>query len=338
MEGTEAGAWLLRSVQRPALKGNNVDLLHLGALEIVALTAEYRRLASGGHNQRVGQLAALLAKQLGLPEAAIALIQNAAPLHDVGTIFIPEKILLKPGKLLPEEFEVVKGHVNLGLKLLGQGQSDMLRMARLIVETHHERFDGHGYPNGLKGVQIPLIGQIVTVADVFDSLSHDQPYRPALTKENALAEILQQKNIGFDPQVVEALAAVMQESYWLARPIPETIKESKTPLLEGRLDVLNLFELLTTLTQNQTSGLLELAFEGSSAQVWLEGGRIIHATLHIHQGEEALFNIFTMAQHDPKTRFVLTELTSSEITIHKNAQQLLFDIALALDNRLRGER
>jgi HD domain/Domain of unknown function (DUF4388) len=337
MEGTEAGAWLLRSVQRPTLKEDTFDLMHLGALEIVALTAEYRRLASGGHNQRVGQLAALLAKQLGLPDQAISLIQSAAPLHDVGTVFIPETILLKTTKLLPEEFEVVKGHVNLGLKLLGQGQSNTLRMARLIVETHHERFDGRGYPNNLKGVQIPLIGQIVTVADVFDILTHDQPYRKAFSREQALTEIQQQKGIGFDPQVVDVLTTTMQESYWLARPLKEQSKEKAPALLEGSLGILNLFELLTTLTQNQTSGQLALSFGDSPGYIWLSDGRITHATFNNLQAEEALFSLFSKAQQNPNTYFVLTKQPLAASTIHRPAQQLLFDIAVKLDHRLRGD-
>jgi hypothetical protein len=332
MEEREVGAWLLRSVQRPSLPEDDFDLMHLGALEIVALTTEYRRLAAGGHNHRVGQWAALLAKQLDLPERVIDLIRTTAPLHDLGAIYIPSKILLKPSKLLPEEFEVVKGHVNLGLKLLGQGQSESLRMARLIVETHHERFDGLGYPKGLKGVQIPLIGQIVTVADVFDVLTHDQPYRKAFSKEQALFEIQQQQGMAFDPQVVAALVAVNQESYWLARPGKD---KDAHALLEGRLDILNLFELLSSLTQNKTSGQLTLEFADAHGKIWLENGNIIHADIPSQQSEEALFSIFSQAQSKPHTRFVLTQPALPKPTIQRSTQQLLFDMAIRLDHRLR---
>ena len=334
MEEREAGAWLLRSVQRPALQ-DSFDLVHLGALEIVALTAEYRRLAAGGHNQRVAQWAALLAKQLGLPERAISLIQATAPLHDVGNIYIPDKILLKPSKLLPEEFEVVKGHVNLGLKLLGQGQSESLRMARLIIETHHERFDGQGYPRGLKGVQIPLIGQIVTVADVFDVLTHDQPYRKALDKDQALLEIQEQKGLAFDPQVVEALMALQQESYWLAKSKAGVVEPE--PLLGGRLDILNLFDLLSSLTQNKTTGKLTLYFTDNQGHIWLEQGHIIHAHLAAEHSEEALFNLFAKTQTHPQTRFTFNQQAAPKTTIQRSTQQLLFDMALKLDHRLRGD-
>lgn len=326
MEEREAGAWLLRSVQQPVLPEDSFDLWHLGVLEIVALTAEYRRLAQGGHNQRVAQLAALLAKKLGLPGHTLELIQAAAPLHDVGLIYIPEKILLKPGKLLPEEFEVVKGHVNLGLKLLGTGQSDLLRTARLIIETHHERFDGLGYPKGIKGVQIPLIGQIVTVADVFDVLIHDQPYRKALTKDQALNEIRQQSSLAFDPQVVEALLALQQESYWLARP------KKSPPMLEGRLDVLNLFELLSTLNQSKATGQLRLDFEPTKGYIWLEQGQIIDARFEAHQSEEALLRLLAKAQSQPNTGFALNQGKLPNPTIQRPTQQLLFDIAVKLDH------
>ncbi len=335
MEEREAGAWLLRSVQRPTL-AENFDLVHLGALEIVALTTEYRRLAASGHNNRVGQWAALLAKQLGLPDHAIALIQATAPLHDVGTVYIPDKILLKPTKLLPEEFEVVKGHVNLGLKLLGQGQSEPLRMARLIIETHHERFDGLGYPKGLKGVQIPLIGQIVTVADVFDVLTHDQPYRKARSKDLALLEIQEQKGLAFDPQVVEALVAVNQESYWLAKPKKASVAKPEA-LLEGRLDILNLFDLLSLLTQNKTTGQLRLNFGDSEGYIWLEQGNIIHAKGSTQHSEEALFSMFSKAQSHSSTRFELSKPTLPSSTIHRPTQQLLFDMAIRLDHRLRND-
>lgn len=335
MEEREAGAWLLRSLQRPALPIEKFDLVHLGALEIVALTAEYRRLASGGHNQRVGQLSALLAKQLGLPDHAISLIQAAAPLHDIGTVYIPDKILLKPGKLLPEEYEVVKGHVNLGVKLLGQGQSEILRMARLIIETHHERYDGQGYPRGLKGVQIPLIGQIVTVADVFDVLTHDQPYRHALSKEQALAELQAQNGQAFDPQVIEALLILQQESYWLARP--KTTPSNPETLLEGRLDILNLFDLLSSLTQNKTTGKLTLHLLNQQGHVWLQEGNIIHAALETEQGEDALFSLFSKTQSNPQTRFSFYRQGTSKTTIQRTTQQLLFDMALKLDHRLRGD-
>jgi hypothetical protein len=333
MEEREVGAWLLRSVQRPNLD-DSYDLTHLGTWEIVALTAEYRRLASGGHHHRVGQWAALIAKQLGLPERVIDLIKITAPLHDVGNIYIPEKILLKPGKLLPEEFEVVKGHVNLGLKLLGQGQSEILRMARLIVETHHERFDGLGYPKGLKGVQIPLIGQIVTVADVYDVLTHDRPYRKALTKEQALQEIQSQKDRAFDPQVVEALIAVSKESYWLARPKKEV---SPKALLEGNLEILNLFDLLGSLTQSKTTGQLKLDFGLESGYIYLEQGNVIHASFRPENSEEALVNLFSQAQTNPKTRFELTRQALPNPTIHRPTQQLLFDVAMRLDHRLRND-
>jgi len=129
-------------------------------------------------------------------------------LHDVGKLAIPDSILLKAGKLTPEEFEVMKTHAALGSRLLSSGSSPVLQMAAVIAATHHERWDGGGYPNGLSGETVPLVGRIVAVADVFDALTHDRPYKRAWSVQDAIAEIGRGAGGQFDPRVVTAFLAL----------------------------------------------------------------------------------------------------------------------------------
>src|SRR4030095_11064592 len=147
-------------------------------LERLALAAEYRDDDTGEHTRRVGQMSAQIAKALQLPEADVELIWRAAPLHDVGKIAIPDAILLKPGKLTPEEFAQMKTHTALGAKMLSRGRFPLLQMAEEIALTHHEHWNGNGYL-GLAGESIPIAGRIVAVADVFDALTHERPYKKA---------------------------------------------------------------------------------------------------------------------------------------------------------------
>ena len=187
-----------------------LEVARLDVLERLALASEYRDHTTGQHTQRVGDLSAHLARELGLPENEIELIQRAACLHDVGKIGIPDEILLKPGKLSETEWYVMKGHVELGTKLLSMGKSPLVRMAELIAFTHHERYDGSGYPRGLKGDAIPLVGQIVAVADVFDTLVNDRPYKKAWTIDEALNEMECQRGRWFSHKVLDAFLRVIQ--------------------------------------------------------------------------------------------------------------------------------
>jgi putative two-component system response regulator len=182
------------------------DLLdaRLETLQRLALAAEYRDDDAAEHTQRIGRTAAFIARALGLDQDQIDLIKLAAPLHDVGKIGVPYQILLKPGKLDPEEFQLMTAHVNVGKFILSGSRSPVLRMAEQIALTHHERWDGSGYVSGLKGAEIPLAGRIVAVADVFDALTHDRPYKKAWPVEEAVAEVCRLSGTQFDPQVVDA--------------------------------------------------------------------------------------------------------------------------------------
>jgi putative two-component system response regulator len=175
-------------------------------LERLALAAEYRDDDTHQHTWRVGQLAGLLAKLVGLTELDVELIRRAAPLHDVGKIGISDVILLKPGKLTLEEFETMRGHTDIGVKILSGSAFSLLQLASEVALTHHERWDGGGYPRGLRAEEIPLAGRIVAVADVFDALTHERPYKRAWPVSEALAEVGRQAGHQFDPALVEAFS------------------------------------------------------------------------------------------------------------------------------------
>jgi putative two-component system response regulator len=176
----------------------------LEVLERLAVAAEYRDDDTGQHTQRVGALAGRLAHALGLPAEQVALVRRAAPLHDVGKIAIPDRILLKPGRLTPEEYTVFKAHARTGAHILSGGRSPLVRMAERIARSHHERWDGAGYPDGLAGEAIPLEARIVAVADVYDALTSDRPYRAAWPLARVRAEIAQEAGTHFDPRVARA--------------------------------------------------------------------------------------------------------------------------------------
>jgi cyclic di-GMP phosphodiesterase len=180
----------------------------LETLDRLARAAEYRDDNTGKHTQRVGVTAALVAERLGLSEARVELMRRAAPLHDVGKIGIVDQVLLKPGRLTVEEFEVVKTHAVIGAKILSGSRFEVLRYAEELARSHHERWDGRGYPDGLVSDDIPLSGRIVSIVDVFDALTHDRPYKRAWNPEDALQEIRSQSGKQFDPDVVAAFLDV----------------------------------------------------------------------------------------------------------------------------------
>ncbi|RIH89779.1 HD-GYP domain-containing protein [Calidithermus roseus] len=187
-----------------------LDAARLEVLERLARAAEYRDDETGEHVKRVAANAARLAEALGLEFATVDMIHHTAPLHDVGKIGISDLILKKPGKLTPEEFEIVKTHTLIGSGLLAGGRTEMLRVAERIARSHHERWDGSGYPDGLCGEAIPLEARIVSVVDVFDALTSRRPYKQAWPVEEALEEIRRQSGRQFDPRIVEALLSIQK--------------------------------------------------------------------------------------------------------------------------------
>lgn len=185
-----------------------LERARLETLERLALAAEYRDDSTQEHTERVARTAALLARALELPDAQVELLRQAAPLHDIGKLAVPDALLLKPGKLTPSEFEEIKGHAAAGAAILSGSSYDVLCLAEEIAHTHHEWWDGSGYPAGLSGEAIPIAGRIVALADVFDALTHSRPYKPAWPVAEAVAEIERLEGLQFDPAVVSAFRSL----------------------------------------------------------------------------------------------------------------------------------
>jgi len=174
-------------------------------VERLSRAIEMHDVETGRHVNRMAAIAALLGGKLGLEPERVALLRVAAPMHDVGKVATPDEILRKAGPLSQDELEEMRRHTVVGHRILAGSEGDLLRMAASIALTHHERFDGDGYPRGLAGGEIPLEGRIVAVADAFDAMLSDRPYRPAMTLREALATIGAESGSHFDPDVVDAL-------------------------------------------------------------------------------------------------------------------------------------
>jgi PAS domain S-box-containing protein len=212
---------------------------HHETLTRLALAAEYRDDDTQAHTYRVADMAARIALELGLKGQTVQLIREAALLHDVGKVGIPDAILLKAGPLSGEEFDVVKTHPEIGRSILAGSGSDILRAAEEIAAFHHEWWNGTGYPYGLAGDDIPLTARIVALADVFDALSHSRPYKAAWPRADALAEIRRLRGIQFDPAVVdafehvEALAGVAPERNGIVVPLFAAVADAAAGVRPG---------------------------------------------------------------------------------------------------------
>lgn len=192
--------------ERVRERTRDLEEARIEVLDRLAFAAEYRDDATGSHAERIGRLSALTARELGLSDETVDLIRRAAPLHDVGKLGLSDEILLRDGQLTPEELEVMTLHVQIGAEILGRSRSQLLQAAEEIALTHHERWDGTGYPARLKAEAIPLAGRIVAVADAFDTLVHRRA--EPLSCEDALAEIGRLAGRDFDPQVAAAFASL----------------------------------------------------------------------------------------------------------------------------------
>jgi response regulator RpfG family c-di-GMP phosphodiesterase len=186
----------------------------------LAEAAEYRDDETGEHTRRVGSSAAAIALTLGWSDEDVELISLAARLHDIGKIGVRDSILLKPGELTSEELDRLRTHTTIGASILAGGKSPLLRMAEEIALAHHERWDGNGYPKGMAAEEIPLSARIVAVADAFDALVHERPYKQAWSTEEALDEIRRQSGRQFDPRVVAAFCETLGATHEVQQPVP----------------------------------------------------------------------------------------------------------------------
>lgn len=199
---------------------HELDEARAETLQLLAAAVEYRDDSTFEHTERVGLIAAEVAARLGMRSQQVQRLREAAPLHDVGKIAIPDAILLKPARLSAGQQRVMHTHAALGARLLSRSSSPVLQMAAVIAATHHEWWDGSGYPKGLAGERIPLVGRVVAVADVFDALTHDRPYMPAWSVKQAIARIQRSSGTQFDPRVVEAFLAVYEQTLLTSAPAP----------------------------------------------------------------------------------------------------------------------
>ncbi|WP_240414269.1 HD domain-containing phosphohydrolase [Paenibacillus periandrae] len=181
-------------------------------LQLLGRASEYRDDMTGQHTQRVGRLSGLIAERLGLPAKQVEMIRMAAPLHDIGKIGIPDELLLKPGRFEPEEFERMKLHTTIGASILAGSYFAVLKMAEIIAGSHHEKWDGTGYPQGLSGEIIPIEARIVALADFYDALTHERPYKKTWTSQEAIAEVVNQRGKHFDPKVVDVFVDLFHDS------------------------------------------------------------------------------------------------------------------------------
>lgn len=202
-----------RDVLADMVRRQTVDLRHgrLDALQRLGKAAEYRDEETGNHIMRMSHAAALLAGEIGWSDDQCEILLNAAPMHDIGKIGIPDAILLKPGKLTPGEWESMKCHTQIGAELLDGDSSELIYMGREIALCHHEKWDGSGYPHGLAGEDIPLAARICALADVFDALTSKRPYKPAWSVEQARDHIASQAGKHFDPSLVPAFLAILPQ-------------------------------------------------------------------------------------------------------------------------------
>jgi putative two-component system response regulator len=189
-------------------------VIHHTRLQVVRClgrAAEFRDEETGLHIIRMSKIAVVIAKAAGFDDEQCDLLLNAAPMHDIGKIGIPDDILLKPGKFEPEEWKIMQTHAQIGADILSGDDSDLMMMAQEIAISHHEKWNGQGYPNGLKEENIPLVGRIIALADIFDALTSKRPYKEAWSVEKSVNYIKEESGEHFDPRLVELFMQELPE-------------------------------------------------------------------------------------------------------------------------------
>ncbi len=194
--------------KKVAARTRELEQSQMEMLERLATAVEFRDDDTGDHTKRVGLISGRLAEAIGLGTAAAELVRRAAPLHDIGKVGISDAILLKPGPFTPEERAIMQTHTIIGSKMLSKGRSELVRLCQRIARSHHERWDGSGYPDGLSEQGIPLEARIVAVADFFDALTHERPYRDAQSESETLQALNDGSGTHFDPVVVDAMTRI----------------------------------------------------------------------------------------------------------------------------------
>ena len=197
----------------------------LEIIRVLGRAAEFKDNETGMHVMRMSHYSRLIAEAIGMDDDEVELVLHAAPMHDIGKIGIPDHVLLKPGKLDDTEWVMMRQHPEFGADILGEHDSELLQMARVVALNHHEKWDGSGYPQGLAGEDIPLVGRIVAVADVFDALTSERPYKKAWDVEKAVGLLKEEAGRHFDPALVPVFLERMDEvREIMARYAEETVE------------------------------------------------------------------------------------------------------------------
>ncbi|TGL04106.1 response regulator [Leptospira bouyouniensis] len=203
-----------------------VKITRLQIIQRLGMASEYKDNETGMHVIRMSHYSKTLALAIGYSEESADEILNAAPMHDVGKIGIPDSIIQKPGKLTEEEWQIMKRHPEIGAEIIGDHHSSLLRLAKSIALTHHEKFDGTGYPYQLKGENIPIEGRIIAIADVFDALTTVRPYKKAWEVEEALGYLQKESGTHFDPKLVKEFFKVIPKILEIKAEWPEEIEKN----------------------------------------------------------------------------------------------------------------
>ncbi len=201
-----------------------VKVASLETIYRLSVASEFKDVDTGAHIKRMSSYAAAVARSMGLDERTVETILYAAPMHDLGKIGIPDSILLKPAKLDLVQWEIIKQHAVIGAKILSGSEAEFIKLGETIALYHHEKWDGSGYPNHLKGTQIPIAGRIAAIADVFDALTSKRPYKEPFAVEEAMAIIREGRGTHFDPEVVDAFFAIEDEIIAIKKKYDEDIQ------------------------------------------------------------------------------------------------------------------
>ncbi|MCK4865533.1 MAG: response regulator [Gammaproteobacteria bacterium] len=195
------------------VKERTKELNHtrLEVIRRLGRAAEYRDDVTGFHIIRMSRYSQILALAVGMSEADAEMLLNASPMHDIGKIGIPDKVLLKPGKLDAEEWKIMQTHVDIGVEILSGADSDLMNMAAEVAQNHHEKWDGSGYPRALAGEDIPLSGRVVAIADVFDALTTERPYKDAWSIDKSVEYLKEQRGKHFEPELVELFLGILPD-------------------------------------------------------------------------------------------------------------------------------
>ena len=194
-----------------------IKTVSLETIYRLSMAVEYRDEGTGAHIKRMSRYSAAIARRMGLHESTVETILYAASMHDLGKIGIPDRILLKPSRLNLVEREIMKQHTVIGAKILQGSDSEFIRLGETIAQCHHEKWDGSGYPNGLKDIEIPIASRIAAIADVFDALISERPYKKPFSVEKSLAIIREGRGSHFDPDVVDAFFAIQDEIFTIRK-------------------------------------------------------------------------------------------------------------------------